>query len=78
MIPRKLYDLAEPCTKEQVRLPRTHVGAIPVGSDIWIEDDADDGEEVWMLAQVMRQENTLLTVLKRKTGEEAEIDLVSS
>lgn len=50
---------------------------IPVGSEIWAEDEADGGEEVWMLAQVVRQENTLLTVRKKKTGEELEIDLVS-
>lgn len=51
---------------------------IPPGSEIWTEDETDDGEEVWMLAQVVRQENTLLTVRKKQTGEELEIDLVSN
>lgn len=50
---------------------------MPPGSEIWTEDETEDGEEVWMLAQVVRQENTLLTVRKKKTGEELEIDLVS-
>lgn len=53
--------------------------ALPIetGSEIWAEDEADGGEEVWMLAQVLRQDNTLLTVRNKKTGEELEIDLVS-
>lgn len=50
---------------------------IEAGSEIWAEDESDGGEEVWMLAQVLRQDNTLLTVRKKKTGEELEIDLVS-
>lgn len=50
---------------------------IETGSEIWAEDESDGGEEVWMLAQVLRQDNTLLTVRKKNTGEELEIDLVS-
>lgn len=45
---------------------------IPAGSEIWAEDD----EQVWMLAEVLRQENTLLTVRQKSTGDELEIDLV--
>lgn len=45
---------------------------IPRGSSIWVEDD----EEVWVVADVIRQQNTLLTVRRKKTGEELEIDLV--
>eukprot|EP00752_Nemacystus_decipiens_P009414 g8417.t1 len=48
---------------------------IEAGSEIWAEDESDGGEEVWMLAQVLRQDNTQLTVRKKKTGEELEIDL---
>lgn len=51
--------------------------SIEAGSEIWAEDESDGGEEVWMLAQVLRQDNTLLTVRKNRTGEELEIDLVS-
>lgn len=45
---------------------------IPVGSEIWVDDE----EQVWMLAEVIRQENTSLTVRRKGTGEEVEIDLV--
>lgn len=48
------------------------VDTIPAGSAIWAEDD----ESVWVLAEVIRQENTLLTVRDKKTGDELEIDLV--
>lgn len=45
---------------------------IPQGEEIWVED----GEEVWALASVLRQENTQLKVRRKNTGEEDEIDLV--
>lgn len=45
---------------------------IPAGSEVWAEHD----EQVWMLAEVVRQENTLVTVRQKSTGEEVEIDLV--
>lgn len=45
---------------------------IPAGSEVWAEDD----EQVWMLAEVVRQENTLITVRHKSSGEEVEIDLV--
>ncbi len=51
--------------------------SIPAGSEIWVEDEDDGGQEVWMLATVVEQTNTLLIVRKKKTGEEVEIDLVS-
>lgn len=51
---------------------------IPVGSEIWTEDETDGGEEVWVLAQVVQQANTLITARKKNTGEEMEIDLVSN
>lgn len=49
---------------------------IPVGSEIWTDDE--DGDQVWMQAEVIRQENTSLTIRRKSTGEELEIDLVSS
>lgn len=49
------------------------VEAIPSGSKIWAEDE----EKVWVLTEVVRQDNTILTVRERKTGEHKEIDLVS-
>lgn len=48
---------------------------IPVGSEIWTYDE--DGDQVWMQAQVCRQENTSLTIRRKSTGE-LEIDLVRS
>lgn len=42
------------------------------GSMIWV----DDLEEVWVLAEVVNQRNTLLTVRRKKTREVLEIDLV--
>lgn len=51
---------------------RIRADTIPAGSTIWTEDD----EDVWMMAEVVRQENTLLTVKRKRTGEEVEIDLV--
>lgn len=45
---------------------------IPAGSEVWAEND----EHVWMLAEVVRQENTLVTVRQKSTGQEVEIDLV--
>lgn len=47
-------------------------GSIPIGSRIWAEDE----EQVWILAEVVRQESTRLTVRNKKTGEELLIDLV--
>lgn len=44
------------------------------GTEIWTEDE----DEVWMLAEVLRQENTRLSVRRKSTGEELQIDLVSS
>ena len=51
---------------------------MPSCTEIWAEDEADGGDEVWMLAEVLRQDNTMLTVRKKKTGEELAIDLVRS
>lgn len=45
---------------------------IPRGRSIWVEDE----EDVWVLAEVVRQQDTLLTVRRKKTGDELEIDLV--
>lgn len=47
-------------------------GTVPIGSGIWAEDE----EQVWTLAEVIRQESTRLTVRSKKTGEELQIDLV--
>lgn len=45
--------------------------ALAVGTQVW----TDDEEAVWALGEVVHQENTLVTVV-RKTGEKLEIDLV--
>lgn len=44
----------------------------PVGSEIWTNDDG----EVWVLAEVVSQENTILTARQQSTGDVLEIDLV--
>lgn len=46
---------------------------IAVGSDIWTDDEEG---EVWTIAEVVHQENTMLTVRYKSTGEEHNIDLV--
>ncbi|CAM9750268.1 unnamed protein product, partial [Ectocarpus sp. 8 AP-2014] len=45
---------------------------IAVGSDIWTDDEEG---EVWTIAEVVHQENTMLTVRYKSTGEEHKIDL---
>ncbi|CAN0333176.1 unnamed protein product [Ectocarpus sp. 13 AM-2016] len=46
---------------------------IAIGSDIWTDDEEG---EVWTIAEVVHQENTMLTVRYKSTGEEHKIDLV--
>ena len=46
---------------------------MPQGEELWVEDD----NEVWVLASLVRQQNTILTVRRKDTGEQLEIDLVS-
>ena len=46
---------------------------IPKGRVIWIEDD----DEVWQEAEVIEQNNTLLTCKHRGNGSTVEVDLVS-
>ena len=46
---------------------------MPAGEEIWVEDDKD----VWVLASLVTQRNTILTVRRKDTGETVEIDLVS-
>eukprot|EP00752_Nemacystus_decipiens_P008749 g7810.t1 len=43
----------------------------PVGSSIWTNDEGD----IWVLAEVTSQENTILTARLRSTGEALKIDL---
>lgn len=50
-----------------------HAKTIDLRSLIWAEDE----EDAWVLVEVLRQENTLLTVQGKHTGEERIIDLVS-
>lgn len=50
-----------------------HAKTIDAGSRIWTEDEDD----VWVLVEVLRQENTLLAVQDARTGREREVDLVS-
>lgn len=59
-------------TQPSVSMNLMRADTIPKGSAIWAESD----EDVWVLAEVVRQENTLLTVRQKTTGEEMEIDLV--
>lgn len=65
-------------SQASVSMSLLRADTIAAGSEIWAEDEADGGQEVWMLAEVVRQENTLLTVRKKETGEELEIDLVGA
>lgn len=65
-------------SQPSVSMSLLRADTIAAGSEIWAEDEGDGGEDVWMLAEVVRQENTLLTVRKKETGEELEIDLVGS
>lgn len=44
------------------------------GEQIWIEDEHD----VWVLADLLSQENTMLTVRRKDTRVVEEIDLVST
>jgi hypothetical protein len=46
----------------------------PKDSYLWVESEQD----VWALVKVVRQENTLLTVLNVSTGQKMEVDLVSN
>lgn len=46
---------------------------MPQGEELWVEDDHD----VWVLASLVKQQNTILTVRRKDTGETIEIDLVS-
>ncbi|CAM9467577.1 unnamed protein product, partial [Ectocarpus fasciculatus] len=39
--------------------------------DTWVDDDV----EVWILAEVVHQDNTLLTVRRKSNGEDIEVDL---
>ncbi|CAM9488990.1 unnamed protein product, partial [Ectocarpus sp. 13 AM-2016] len=39
--------------------------------DTWVDDEV----EVWILAEVVRQDNTLLTVRRKSNGEDIEVDL---
>ena len=43
-----------------------------VGSEIWTSEEG----EIWVLAEVISQENTILAVRRKSTGEALEIDLV--
>lgn len=45
----------------------------PEGSEVWIEDE----ELVWVLAEVVSQQNTMLSVRLKSSGETKELDLVS-
>ncbi len=46
----------------------------PEGSLVWTEDD----RKMWVLVEVLSQQNTLLKVRRKDTGELLEIDLVST
>lgn len=50
-----------------------HADFMPTGEEIWIEDE----KEVWVLASLVEQENTMLKVRRKDTGVIVEIDLVS-
>lgn len=59
-------------SQASVSMDLIRADTIPNGSKVWVEDT----EQVWILVEVVRQDNTMLTV-RRKTGEEVELDLVS-
>ena len=42
------------------------------GSEVWMDDEA----HVWVQAEVLKQENTLLTLRRKDSGETVEIDVV--
>lgn len=44
------------------------------GEDVWIEDE----KEVWVLAEMVRQDETILTVRRKDTGKILEIDQVGA
>jgi hypothetical protein len=49
----------------------------PSNSYLWVESkQGESDQDVWALVKVVRQENTLLTVLNTSTGQKMEIDLV--
>lgn len=67
-------DMAPPrgiATQPSMSATLMRAETIAPGSKIWAEDD----ERVWILTEVIRQDNTILTV-RDKTGQEIEIDLV--
>lgn len=43
-----------------------------IGSDVWMDDE----NQVWVQATVLKQDNTLLTLRRKGTGETVEIDMV--
>lgn len=47
---------------------------MPPGELLWVEDERD----VWVLAALVQQQNTILKVRRKDTGELLEIDLVST
>lgn len=46
---------------------------MPRGEEIWVEDE----KAVWVLAELVEQQNTILKVRRKDTGQALEIDLVS-
>lgn len=46
---------------------------LPQDKDMWVENEA----EVWVLTDLISQQNTQLKVRRKNTGEVLEIDLVS-
>ncbi|CAM9665996.1 unnamed protein product [Ascophyllum nodosum] len=48
-----------------------HAERMPISEEIWVEDD----KQVWALTSLVEQENTLLKVRRRDTGEVVKIDL---
>lgn len=46
---------------------------IPPGKEIWVDND----KEVWVLTDLLSQQNTVLKVRRKDTGEVLDVDLVS-
>lgn len=44
----------------------------PEGTEVWMEDE----RQVWALVEVVKQDNTMLTVRHKSSGKTEEIDLV--
>lgn len=59
-------------SQPSVSMQLMRADTVPRGSHVWVEDD----KLVWVLAEVVRQENTILTVREMSSGRQRDVDLV--